>query len=257
MWGSGSHAAPPEAEPFNNGEDFTRPVNRFDTRFEFESLPNAGHGGGLFTNRHAETMTFRTDLVFFPKPDQLALRFDLPLQWNNKPTASNPIGGTRFGLGDFLAQAAYIHTFYPRWAAGVGLQMLLPTATEEACGNGKWQMAPTFGVRISLSEVSDGSYVGLIAREFVSVGGKANRSNINYLQLEPQLNIALRDHWFLNGAPKLRFNFENDKWFVPLDLMVGKKWGERWVISVEYQYGLVRGDDRYHQSIEGRIGYFF
>jgi hypothetical protein len=252
-------ATPGEEEELrnNNGEDFTKPVNRFDTRFQFETLPNNTYSGGLFTNRHTETMTFRSDLVFFRKPDQLALRFDLPMEWSNKPTSQNPNGLNEFGLGDLLVQAAYIHTFDSRWAAGVGLQMLLPTASDIADGNGTWQLAPTIGVRAELPEISAASYAGLIVRQFVSVAGPSSRANIDYLSLEPQLNIGLPDHWYLNTSPKIRYNFENQKWFVPLDLMVGKKFGTRWVVSVEYQYGLVRDDDRYNQWVEGRVGYFF
>ncbi|MDR3402848.1 MAG: hypothetical protein P4L99_10160 [Chthoniobacter sp.] len=255
--GMGRAADPAEEQLLNNGEDFTKPVNRFDTRFQFESQPDATQSGRLFTDRHAQTMTFRTDLVFFRKPDQLALRFDLPLEWSNKPTSENSDGFTRFGMGDLLAQAAYIHTFEGRWAAGVGLQMILPTATAEAFGNGKWQLAPTVGVRAALPEVSAGSYVGMLVRQFVSVAGPASRSDINYLSLEPQFNLTLPRQWYLNTSPKLRYNFEKNQWFVPLDIMVGRKFGLHWVASVEYQYGLVRDDPRYNQWLEARVGYFF
>lgn len=244
-------------EPANNGEDFTKPVNRFDARFQYETLPDATSSGRLFDNRHSETMTLRTDLVLFTKPDQLALRFDLPLEWSNKPTSQNPNGVTRFGLDDLLAQALYVHTFNTRWAAAVGVQAILPTATGLAFGNGRWQLAPSAGVRAELPEISSGSYVGLAVRDYVSVGSSSTRADINYLTFEPALNISLPDQWFLNTNPKLRFNLETNKWFVPLDLMVGKKFGTHWVASVEYQYGLVRDDERYNQWVEARVGYFF
>jgi hypothetical protein len=250
-------AATSEDQTLNNGEDFTKPINRFDMRFQFETLPDATESGRLFDDRHTETMTLRSDLVFFRKPDQLALRFDLPMEWSNKPTSQNPNGRTRYGLGDLLAQALYVHTFDDRWAGAVGLQMLLPTATGQAFGNGKWQLAPSIGARAELPELSKGSYVGLAVREFVSVAGSATRSNINYLSFEPAINIALPDQWFLNSNPKLRYNLETEKWFIPLDLMVGKKFGARWVASIEYQYGLVKDDPKYNQWVEGRIGYFF
>jgi hypothetical protein len=250
-------AAVPEEEPLNNGEDFTKPVNRFDMRFQFETLPDATQSGRLFDDRHVETTTLRSDLVLFRKPDQLGLRFDLPLEWSNKPTAQNPNGVTRFGMGDLLAQALYIHTFDSRWAAAAGVQMLLPTATGQAFGNGKWQLAPSIGARAELPEISEGSYVGMAAREYVSVAGSSSRSHINYLSFEPALNIALPGEWFLNSNPKLRFDLETSKWFVPLDLMVGRKFGPRWVASIEYQYGLVRDDPKYNQWVEARIGYFF
>jgi hypothetical protein len=47
------------------------------------------------------------------------------------------------------------------------------------------------------------------------------------------------------------------KWFVPLDIMLGRKSGKRWVTSIEYRYGVVRGVDSYKNWIEARIGYFF
>jgi hypothetical protein len=253
----GRAATPAEERLFNNGEDFTKPLDRFDTRFQFERLPNSTESGALFTNRHTQTMTFRSDLVFFKKPDQLSVRVDLPLEWSNKTTSENSRGRTQFGLGDLLFQPAYIHTFNERWAAGVGLQMLLPTATEQSLANGKWQLAPTVGARAELPEISRGTYAGLLVRQYVSVAGPSSRSNINYFDLEPQINLGLPDQWFLNTSPKIRYNFENKKWFVPLDLMVGRKFSSRWVVSVEYQFGLVRDDDRYNQWVEVRAGYFF
>ena len=57
-------------------------------------------------------MTLRSDLVFFREPDQLALRFDLPMEWSNKPTSQNPNGVTRFGMGESSwRRALYVHTF--------------------------------------------------------------------------------------------------------------------------------------------------
>ena len=44
---------------------------------------------------------------------------------------------------------------------------------------------------------------------------------------------------------------------MPLDVMLGRKFGRQWVTSIEYRYGLVRGVDSYKNWIEARIGYFF
>ena len=41
----------PEEEPLNNGEDFTKPINRFDTRFQFETLPDATQSGRLLIDK--------------------------------------------------------------------------------------------------------------------------------------------------------------------------------------------------------------
>jgi hypothetical protein len=244
-------------DSLNNGEDITKPVNRFDVRFQGKTLPNATESGQVFDDRHQETLTLRSDLRFFQKPDQLALRIDLPLVWNNAPNPENKQGVNEFGLGDLLLQAAYVRTLNSRWAAAVGLQTILPTATGQAFGDGKWQLLPSAALRAELPEISAGSYAGLIVRESFSVAGSSARKSIDQLILEPQFNLGLSKGWFLNSSPKIYCNLETSQWFVPLDLMIGKRFGSRWIGSVEYQYGWVRDYDRYNQWVELRIGYFF
>lgn len=241
----------------NHGEDITAPVDRFDLRTQFESLPDDVWNGRNFDDLSDETITLRTDLLYFSKPDQLSLRFDLPLRWSNKPNDQNPDGSTEFGMGDFLAQAIYVREIDSRWAAAIGMRTVLPTATGEAFGAGKWQLVPTVALRASIPEVSEGSYAGLIVRQFSSLGGQSSRKDISYFQFEPQLNIGLPDQWFLNFSPDAKFNLMTDEWFVPLDIMIGKKFGLHWIASIEYQYGLVRDDDSYNQWLEARVGYFF
>lgn len=118
----------------------------------------------------------------------------------------------------------------------LGLWTISPTATGEAFGDGKWQLVPTIGARAMIPEITEGSYVGLILR---------------------QLNIDLPGQWFVNCSPEITLNLETNDWFVPLDIMIGRKFGTHWIASLEYQYGLVRDDDLYNQWLEARIGYFF
>ena len=105
----------------NNGEDITKPLYRFDVRLQVKTLQDATESGQTFDDRNAETLTFRTDWVFFSKPDRIALRFDLPFVTSNKPTSQNKTGATLAGLGDFV-QPAYVHSFNKRWAAAAGMQ---------------------------------------------------------------------------------------------------------------------------------------
>ena len=245
-------------ESFVHGDDITQPVDRFDIRMQFKSLPDASlASGGTKDDVSQETITLRTDLLFFTKPDQLAVRFDLPFGWSNNPEQDNPGGTTDFGLEDILLQAIYVRTLDPRWAVGFGLKTYLPTATCDALGTGKWQLVPTAAVRANLPEISGGSYVGLILRQYNSIEGPASRKNINETSIEPQLNIGLPDQWFLNFSPEVIYNRTTADWFVPLDIMIGKKFGERWVASIEYQYGLVTDYDKYNEWVEARLGYYF
>jgi hypothetical protein len=60
-----------------------------------------------------------------------------------------------------------------------------------------------------------------------------------------------------NLSPETHYNLETNAWFVPLDLMIGRKFGLHWIASLEYQYGLVRDEDSYNQWLEARVGYLF
>ena len=90
-----------------------------------------------------------------------------------------------------------------------------------------------------------------------SFGSNPKRSNLQYLIIKPQLNVNLPREWFVNSTPEIRADYKTGKWFVPLDVMLGKKLGSHWVTSIEYRYGVVRGVDSYKSWIEARIGYFF
>jgi hypothetical protein len=85
-----------------------------------------------FDNRDQETLTLRTDLFFFQIPDQVGLRIDLPIIWNNKPNTDNRSGSVQSGLGDLLFRPIYAHTFNDRWAAVLGTRWMFPTATGDA-----------------------------------------------------------------------------------------------------------------------------
>ena len=135
-----------EGHADNTGEDLTAPTNRFDLRMQFETLPDQKRKGEIFDDLTTETITLRTDLLLFAKPDQLALRFDLPLKWTDKPNESkiqqlHPVWNGDPRAGDLRAELDH------RWAVGGGLRAILPTATGEAFGDGKWQLVPTVGVR--------------------------------------------------------------------------------------------------------------
>jgi hypothetical protein len=253
----GAARAVAQEQSTNDGEDVTRPLDRFDVRLQYESLPDTEKFGEEFANRNQETLTLRTDWVFFQQPDLMGLRIDLPVIWNNKPGVPNRAGDTQSGLGDMLLQVIYAHTFNDRWAAGLGTRMMFPSATGDAFGDGKWQAAPMIGARCFVPEISNGTFAELVLRWDNSFGGNPKRSDEQYLIIQPEFNLNLPKGWFINSEPEIRSNYKSGKWFVPLDVMLGRKLGRHWVMSIEYRYGVIRGVDSYHNWVEARIGYFF
>ena len=78
-----------------------------------------------------DTLTLRADRWFDLAPQwQLALRTDLPFVAKNPINSDDPDGHFLYGLGDADVQAALIHTFDARWAAGVGVRLFAPTGQD-------------------------------------------------------------------------------------------------------------------------------
>jgi hypothetical protein len=60
----GNATASAQDQTTNNGEDLTRPLNRFDVRLQYETLPDMDKFHEEFDNRDQETLTLRSDLLF-------------------------------------------------------------------------------------------------------------------------------------------------------------------------------------------------
>lgn len=246
----------------NNGEDFTRPTARVDLRGRYERLPD----GGLEPEKWVTTL--RSDLwAGLGRGWKLYGRFDLPLVYANDVTSSfNPNGRAKFGVGDLLTEVAIIPPPpTPRLAYGFGVRAVWPTAGLNEAGKGKYQIGPLVGVRYMLPEISAGSFFLTEMRYQNSIASRnqnKGRPDINQLNIQPKLNISLPSAWFLTffASENIQINFaDGGKSFVPFDLMVGRKFGEKIIASVEYSRGLFhdRGFEPYEWQLEGRIGYHF
>ena len=256
---NGSVRAEDEAV-INEGEDITRPLARFDFKAQYLNLPPAG-------NDNSQITTLRVDKPFVLATDwQLAARFDLPVYITDAVSSDNPNGHTNAGLGDVLLQGLVVHSpADSRFAWAVGPRLDFPTASEDQMGTGKWRIVSTAGARYFTPEISKGSWVGLVARYAASFAGNSDRNHISELQLAPQVYIQLPDTWFLNFYPAtdIRYNFaarrsgDTGRWFVPLDVVVGRMLTESIIASFEVGVPIVNQYKVYDLKLEARIGYFF
>ena len=200
----------------NTGQDFTKPLTRVDIRQKYQDLPNA---------RNAWVTTFRADkpVILNEKGWVLSLRADLPLVANDVQSADNPNSDYKFGLSDFLNQFLFIAPQGDKkWTYGVGAQFLWPTASQDQMGTGRVQIAPLVGVKADTPEISPGSFAFFLMREHIDAGGYSGRAKQNYLVLQPGFNWALGKGSFINLAPEMRVNWENEnRWFIPFDITVG------------------------------------
>lgn len=264
------HAGRPDTDPqvpadraINNGEDFTRPTGRFDLRGRYERLPDDGE-----LEPEKWVTTLRSDLwTGLGGGWKLYGRTDVPLVYSNDVASSfNPNGHTRFGVGDLLTEAAIVMPSpVPRLGYGVGLRIVWPTAGLNEAGQGKYQIGPLVGLRYDLPEIRGGSFALLEARYQNSVASRdqnSARPDVNQLNIQPKLNVSLPREWFLTlfASENIEISFaDGQKFFLPLDIMIGKKFGENIIASLEYSRSVVHdeGFEPYKWQLEARIGYHF
>ena len=155
----------------NNGQDITRPLARFDARYQYQLLAKKAS---------KDTFTFRTDRPFrINERWGIGTRVDLPCVLTNKKTTQEPNGPYKFGLGDLLGQILLIRKFDDLWAAAAGPQFVFPTSRTDQMGDGKYQIVPTWGVRRKLPKLSEGSFAGLLMRYAADYAGSSKRNSIS------------------------------------------------------------------------------
>lgn len=141
-----------------------------------------------------------------------------------------------------------IHDLGGGWRAAAGTQLLVPTATQDQFGTGKWQLAPSIAAAVDLPGISRGSFGALLLREQWSFAGDDARADIHQLVVQPVLNINLPDLWFVTVAPELR---------LPFDLLVGKLVSPKTVVSIELKTAIVDDFAQYDTEVEVRVGFLF
>jgi hypothetical protein len=277
-WGIGApnpSAAAPQDQPAaqrgmntpeeNNGEDFTRPENLIQLRYLYLTAPGSGSLPGTTREVTSNNAILRADYqVALMQGWKIAFRTDLPFDTKNPITPDNPTGRYLHGLGDADFQAALLHEFDARWAAGAGLRIIAPTGSDDLT-SGKWNALPLAGFRYMLPELSKGSFFIALARYEVSFAGDPSKQNKNNLQFAPELNIALPDRWFVTfyPSPDIRYNFgdpitgQTGRLFLPADVMLGRHLAKNAVMSVEVSVPIVRDYPVYTFKAEVRLNLKF
>jgi Putative MetA-pathway of phenol degradation len=253
IWAEERNTAPAtDSEDVNDGEDPTRPLTRFDFRYEYEAL-SGGRGEHIFTPRVDKRFVLGHGW-------QLASRLDMPFVYTDVSSADNPNGAWTLGTGDLLVQGLLVKHFDQWHAAALGARLEFPTASQDQFGTGRYQLEPTVAYRYSLHDFSPGSFVAGLIRYAFDYAGDAASPHISVLQLQPQLNIHLSRSWFveLYPSPDIRINFlDHNKLFLPLDVMVGKLVTPTLVASLEVSAPIVKDYDLYNFKLEAHIGFFF
>ena len=230
----------------NVGEDFTRPLGRVDLRWTYENEVD---------NKEYDEVTLRIEQPFtLPEQWTINTRFDLPGIYKNLPSP----GQETWGLGDVDFQTGLIRQLNERYAVGGGVRAFFPTATEDRFGTGKYRLLVGGGLRAFLPEISSGSFIAPQLQYDFNIAGEASRPGISVLRILPTFQVGLPQDQFLSflSSGDIRYDFNSKKWFVPIDVTYGKRWGNV-ITSLQASYPIVDDLKLYEVKTELRVGYFF
>jgi len=131
-----------------------------------------------------------------------------------------PLGGDTSGLGD-ITQSLFFSPKKPGpggiiW--GVGPAFLIPTATDDFLGAGKFGIGPT---AVVLKQTGAWT-IGGLANHIWSVAGDGGREDVNATFLQPFLAYALGHGATISLNAETSYDWVANQWTVPINLGVSQ-----------------------------------
>lgn len=152
-----------------------------------------------------------------------------PTPGGGPPSCDLPVDvfdGRTTGLGD----SYYVGLFSPsdpiqvgdgKLVWGVGFDALIPTATEDILGTGKWAAGPSaLGVYLGPKWK-----LGALAQQYFDVGGSDNRDDVNLTNLQYFYMYSINETTSIGAAPNIIVNWEadgTDRFTIPVGLGMNK-----------------------------------
>ncbi|MCU0252007.1 MAG: hypothetical protein MUE61_17555 [Vicinamibacterales bacterium] len=179
------------AQTHQSGE--ARGVNPADNITKVEVLPKltvTDDAGGI----SVVTTTLKFDRAIQGK---FGINLEVPLSRFESPFGSSN------GLSDMNLRGRAQFRF-GRWTSIVGVEGVLPTATSDMLGTGKWQLNPTVALVYPLSKQV---FVAVVGKQLLSVAGDSNRDDIRQGYYRALTAYSSPKGWWILADPQLYVDY--------------------------------------------------
>lgn len=109
----------------------------------------------------------------------------------------------RTGIGDLNLRARFQHTI-GSWTFITGLESVIPTASDDVFGSGKYQLNP---IAVAVKAVSPQTFIAAIAKHHLSVAGDHHRPDILQGQYRLIIGHAARSGWWFLADPQVWIDY--------------------------------------------------
>ena len=139
--------------------------------------------------------------------------------------------GDATGLSDFIIIDAITFKL-KKGLFGIGPALIMPTATSEYLGAGKWST----GAVVIYGTKAFGLSLGALGQQFFSFAGNSDRPDQNYLLLQPIITKIFKKGYFVNYSPIMKFDWENSTYNIPVGLSIGKAFSKSLTMFIGTEY---------------------
>lgn len=135
---------------------------------------------------------------------------------------------------------------------GVGPVLIMPTASSEYLGSGKWST----GLAGVYMTKAFGLILGILGQQFVSFAGDSKRQDQNFMLFQPIVTKIFKKGYFMNFSPIMKFDWENDAYNIPLGINFGKAFAKNLSMFIGAEY-VVSGPNQGDFTIRMNINAMF
>ncbi len=135
------------------------------------------------------------------------------------------------GLSDFIVIDAVTFKL-KKGLFGIGPALIIPTATSEYLGAGKWST----GAVVVYGTKAFGLSIGALGQQFFSFAGNSDRPDQNYLLLQPIITKIFKKGYFINYSPIMKFDWENSTYNIPIGFSIGKAFSKSLTMFMGAEY---------------------
>jgi hypothetical protein len=160
---------------------------------------------------HSNTLNLRPVMV----AGRHIIRATIPL-----PTV--PLGGGPYasGLGDInIFDAIKLTSEGSRTDLAVGPLLVIPSASDDALGQGKWQAG---AAAVVIHPLAGGSLIGGLVTYQTDFAGDAERADTSILAAQPILTLSMGGGYYFRSSPVWVFDLENNRTLMPFGIGIGR-----------------------------------